>query len=222
MKKGFTLAEVLITLAIIGVVAALTIPVVVNNYQKKAQYTAFMKMYNTITNALSLAQGEYGSPSSWDVTVENDDMFASEFFKKYLIPYLKVGSVCEQDDIDTCYSYDMQTLSGSDTVSNTLLFKGPYASDVLFLQDGSALVSALGDGFIVYAFDTNGKKGPNVAGRDIFYMMYMPDANGNWKFFFDQIENVMDLRASECDPSNSNALGYGCPARLLQEGKMNY
>ena len=50
----------------------------------------------------------------------------------------------------------------------------------------------------------------------------MPDANGNWKFFFDQIENVMDLRASECDPSNSNALGYGCPARLLQEGKMDY
>ena len=62
-KFGFTLAEVLITLAIIGIVAALTIPTVVANYNKHAQYTAFMKMYNTLSNAFSLASAE-SSPNT--------------------------------------------------------------------------------------------------------------------------------------------------------------
>ena len=46
MKKGFTLAEVLITLAIIGVVAALTIPAVIHKYQQQELYTRFIETYN--------------------------------------------------------------------------------------------------------------------------------------------------------------------------------
>ena len=44
MKKGFTLAEILITLAIIGVVAAITISTVIADYNKQQYYTRFMKM----------------------------------------------------------------------------------------------------------------------------------------------------------------------------------
>ena len=60
LKNGFTLAEVLITLGIIGVVAALTIPTLIGNYQKKEVAVRLQKMYNTIQNAISLAEEENG------------------------------------------------------------------------------------------------------------------------------------------------------------------
>ena len=66
MKKGFTLAEVLITLAVIGVVAALTIPVLIQKYQKKQLYAQFMKTYNTVTTALDNAVAEYGETDTWN------------------------------------------------------------------------------------------------------------------------------------------------------------
>lgn len=46
MKKGFTLAEVLITLGIIGVVAAMTLPTLVQKYQDKADHSHLQKVYS--------------------------------------------------------------------------------------------------------------------------------------------------------------------------------
>src|SRR5574344_2590672 len=59
-KKAFTLAEVLITLAIIGVVAALTIPTLITNYQKKQYVTQLKKSYSNITNAFHTAMANDG------------------------------------------------------------------------------------------------------------------------------------------------------------------
>ena len=53
-KFAFTLAEVLVTLGIIGVVAVLTVPNVISNYQKKVYVTQLQKAYNQISNALEL------------------------------------------------------------------------------------------------------------------------------------------------------------------------
>ena len=52
MKKAFTIAEVLITLGIIGVVAALTLPMLISKYQLKVFETAFKKQYSVIQNAI--------------------------------------------------------------------------------------------------------------------------------------------------------------------------
>lgn len=59
-KLGFTLAEVLITMSIIGVVAALTVPNMVNNYQKEAQTVQIRKAINDMTNAVDLLITEEG------------------------------------------------------------------------------------------------------------------------------------------------------------------
>ena len=53
-KNGFTLAEVLITLVIIGIVAALTIPSVINNYHKKQVGVKLKKFYSVMQQALQL------------------------------------------------------------------------------------------------------------------------------------------------------------------------
>lgn len=62
MKRlyGFTLAEVLITLGIIGIVAALTIPTLINNYQKKAYIAALQKTYSQTQNAFKLMMADEG------------------------------------------------------------------------------------------------------------------------------------------------------------------
>ena len=59
-KSAFTLAEVLITLGIIGVVAAITIPALMANYQKMVQRQQFKKAYNTVYNAFRLAETNLG------------------------------------------------------------------------------------------------------------------------------------------------------------------
>lgn len=70
-KKAFTLAEVLITLGIIGVVAAMTIPTLVGKYKDKELTTRAKKTYNVIGNALQLAQVAYGTPG------DNSSLFSS-------------------------------------------------------------------------------------------------------------------------------------------------
>lgn len=51
-KSAFTLAEVLVTLAVIGIVAAMTIPTLMNNYQKDVYVTSLHKVYNELDQAL--------------------------------------------------------------------------------------------------------------------------------------------------------------------------
>ena len=77
LKNGFTLAEVLITLGIIGVVAALTIPTLIGNYQKKEVAVRLQKMYNTIQNAISQAELENGPSETWTF---KDDTEAIDFY----------------------------------------------------------------------------------------------------------------------------------------------
>ena len=84
MKRGFTLAEVLITLGIIGVVAAMTIPTLISNVSRKQHLTAFKKKYAEITEAVKLSTIENQEPSKWNYDLEDD-----EFFATYLAPYLK-------------------------------------------------------------------------------------------------------------------------------------
>ena len=70
MKRffGFTLAEVLITLVIIGVVAALTIPNLLQKYQEQATVKKVQKFYSTLSNAYSIAMKENGPASEWGTT----------------------------------------------------------------------------------------------------------------------------------------------------------
>ena len=70
-KAAFTLAEVLITLGIIGVVAAMTLPTLVNNYKEKEIITQVKKTYSSINQAIALAQTKYGTPG------DNSGLFAA-------------------------------------------------------------------------------------------------------------------------------------------------
>ena len=85
-KKAFTLAEVLITLGIIGVVAAMTIPTLISNISRKQHLVAFKKKYAEITEAIKLSVIDNSETIKWDYTLDDD-----EFFAVYLAPYLKTN-----------------------------------------------------------------------------------------------------------------------------------
>ena len=77
-KWGFTLAEVLITLGIIGVVAALTLPNIITNYQKKVTVERLKKTYSTLWQAVQMSVVDNDEVETW-----NFQLPINEFMDKY-------------------------------------------------------------------------------------------------------------------------------------------
>ncbi len=168
-NKGFTLAEVLITLAIIGVVAALTIPTLVANYQKKSLEAAFKKSYSLLLQSLVPVQNEFYGSIAGTSGGERDLDFYKSLWESYKVI---------EDAVAVSGVYGVAQRLGYSDGKNSLLRS--YSKKVipmpgcpqiphLLLPDGSAV----GGMYNCYAnwivFDINGKNGPNAIGHDIFY-----------------------------------------------------
>ena len=83
MKKAFTLAETLITLGVIGVVAALTLPTLINSYKKQVT-TARLKKFNSIFNQMMLqSEAENGPSKDWERNgdIKDEDYIIKEVTK---------------------------------------------------------------------------------------------------------------------------------------------
>ena len=93
-SKGFTLAEVLITLAIIGIVAALTIPTLIQNYQERAWNTASQVFQRKLGEALRVMNVQ-GTLAGYTTT---------EAFVDELSKHIKITRICDNDDITTCFA----------------------------------------------------------------------------------------------------------------------
>ena len=126
MKKelAFTLAEVLITIGIIGVVAAMTMPVLIQNYRNHVVETRLQKVYSVMNQAIKQSELVNGEKENWDF----DD---PQFYEKYLAPYLNV--LKKETVKGTSYDYncvyfnDGSLLVGK--VTNRDYFFYPYAKN---------------------------------------------------------------------------------------------
>lgn len=98
-KAGFTLAEVLITLGIIGIVAAMTMPALITNMRHKTASARLKKFYSTMKQMLLQAEDEHGSVNNW-----NNNLPYPEFYDTYFLPYIKATK--EGDAKDTIYFQD--------------------------------------------------------------------------------------------------------------------
>ena len=108
-SSAFTLAEVLITLVIIGVVAAITLPSLIQKHQEKEFATRTKKLYSDIGNALILAQKDF------DVVGDNSLLFnttdSSYEVAKKLGQYFNGAKVCKDKNEKGCskYYYEIKT-----------------------------------------------------------------------------------------------------------------
>ncbi len=133
IKKGFTLAEVLITLGIIGVVSALTIPTLIANHQKEVVATSLRKAYAELNLALQMAISDYGDISTWDYNTGSEvDLWA----QKYIEPYIKViqSQNCSSNKAFKCAGVPNAAQLGGDTS----LYVGYMTAPYVIVKNGGA------------------------------------------------------------------------------------
>lgn len=88
MRQAFTLAEVLITLGIIGVVAAMTIPSLITKHHRRVAETKLAKFYSIMNQAIRMSFAENGD-TSYDPNAEDKGVELKNWLDKNIFPYLK-------------------------------------------------------------------------------------------------------------------------------------
>lgn len=182
-KKAFTLAEVLITLTIIGIVASLTMPGVINNYQSKVSVAQLQKVYNLVENAVAQAMLD-----------DEEDLFSNTSYYSdsfsFLAKYFKTSVICatssESTNMDNCMASKYKSPDKTVEFSSTWMLTGELLSEgevnlqgiVCAALDTGATICKKNGQFIV---DVNGVASPNTIGRDLFWFgMVDPSSNENY------------------------------------------
>lgn len=219
VSGAFTLAEVLITIAIIGIVAAMTIPTLISKYQRRALETGFKKSYSKLTQALVPIQNEfYGSISGY--SGQRDTDFYNRLWENYKKSLdFKTG---ENEYKRFRYLGYQDIKTGADLIKDYAKKNIPYPGcpslPTIVLSDGSAvggLYNCYGNWIV---FDTNGKQGPNAIGHDIFYFgldkntrKLIPLGEGSYIYW------NFSIKSSYCSKNSMHELnGLGCTKWALQ------
>lgn len=202
---SFTLAEVLIVLGIIGLIADMTIPTLINGYQKQVTIVKLKNSYTKLSEMLKFSEIDNGPMNQWVVTAETIQGVDYPFFNTYIKPYLRTSNKIAYD----LMNIDGQQLSGY---------------DFLMLQDGSSITSLynLSHGYIWLFLDLNGPKDPNKLGKDIF--MFQLLYSKGLKFWLEGTTRnglINDANGSgyQCKKGTYAMYGGGaCGALILNDG----
>ena len=235
-KIAFTLAEVLITLGIIGIVAAMTMPVLIQKTKEKETISKLKKFNSVMNQAFTIAKVQNGEVEDWGLQVagqtedpdENQQAIDKQMEDKVwdiLSPNLKITSRCKRTE-DNCQSYDRYSLDGtkfhkfipiavfadgSVIVGTTV--KSPTCEGVRGTSEN--LKHVCGEVFV----DINGPKPPNATGKDVFIFYFtkygvLPAGTKDETVF------TMD---KYCNKGETNILnGYGCAAWIIYNENMDY
>ena len=195
-KHGFTLAEVLITLGIIGVVAALSAPSLVLNSRDQANGAKLAVAVSTLENAFSAAMAQEGvndlrRSTLWSTLLSTSSrMDDNQRFVGNLSKYMNLNGVAEDvnDIYDASHRASVMTVSGGkgDTLNNTefghavpVMMKNGAVCFIETFRNADALSEsqAVDAGTALRAIaanvyiDVNGRQAPNTIGRDLFYFV---------------------------------------------------
>jgi len=214
MKKAFTLAEILITLGIIGIVAALTMPSLMNNVQNKQYESGFKVAYSLMSQALTYAVGQDLYTPGETCATKNPG-------------YESYGPAC----LDIL----MQAFEGINAFGRSITMSqyytkyntfnnNPFAQNLLddgylelkngmfvYLETGSSTA------YPIIVIDTNGAKKPNRLGYDTFAFVV-----DNGKLYplgspLTAYTGYKDMN-TYCSPDSTNAAnGFACAYRAFSE-----
>ena len=248
-KAAFTLAEVLITLGIIGVVAAITLPTLVANYQKTVWVNQLKKTYSTLNEGFKQIVANEGcttlecaglSGTGSDAGIDFSNANTKEkFVKEFKLENVFVG----EPPSNSIYNYKVKTLSGYESS-----FQEGFIPDNEYSLSGTTtsgeIISIVVAAWIgpIIVVDINGLKSPNTIGRDIFMFSYFDynDSvmvvsffsrnNINWYQTFDyttietEEERIQTVNSS-CSviDESTDFDSFTCAEKIIMDGwKMNY
>lgn len=211
--QAFTLAEVLITIAIIGIVAAMTLPSVIANYKKKEIPIRLKKFSSTMQNAFNMAKLEHGPVESWKFPEHQMDFDeVNEFAHTYLYPYITGIKDCtSKEGICQKMSQNMYTATS-------------YTIPVHIFADGGCFLFVTGganenSANIHFTYDYNCLGKPNEPDKDIFtfYLHYSGDTmsfrSGNFPSYnasglLKKRSELMNLCKNHTQTHNSGICSY--------------
>lgn len=230
MKKfGFTLAEVLITLGIIGIIAVLTLPKIISKYNETVTINQLRKTYAELQQAIKMSEVYNGSFRDWDYTKES-----SVFAKKYLMPY-----ITKKYTYMGYMKYKYKTPNG--TVQQPWTLAQYYYNDkkiaILVNRNDNNNVK-----YVTIIVDLNGERGENQMGKDVFmftlfnytyytggwvltplcpkgehYGLYLGGIGGYWGAYCATLEGVLgqDSARGDCKPEGQ---GTSCGLAIEKNG----
>ena len=233
-KKAFTLAEVLIVLGIIGVVAMITIPNIIVSIEKDYTLGVLKTTYAQLNQALLASQVDNGTDvSNWPIPTSSNDAASEYFANNYLIPYIKTIHSCATSNDSECnYKIKFRDYQNSgdyhimgETGSRAYILPSGVIISVGIWAIGGDTISHVRTGI---AIDINGKKEPNIYGRDVFYAeLGLPLSSDNIraKFlpygYYLPRDKLVAGGSYAGDPgccSKDSGSGYYCFAILFKDG----
>lgn len=215
-KKAFTLAEVLVTLGIIGVVAALTMPALVGNYKKKQTVTQLKKVYSSLLQSVESSKIENGDIADW-----NWNLDAYNFFIQYLAANFQVVRNCGNNS--GCWNSDGGYMLKGGVYDDNPLKSYWYK---ILLSDGTFIaLQKQDDSHVHISVDINGEKAPNTYGKDLFVLTLTSepfsddyhDIASSGLFMFGHGLSADEIKSHYLGCSK-NVVGLMCGAKILMDG----
>ncbi|CDE88366.1 TPA: hypothetical protein CPT81_02930 [Candidatus Gastranaerophilales bacterium HUM_20] len=211
--RAFTLAEVLVTLGIIGVVSAMTVPSLMQNYQRQSYVTQLHKVYNELSQAAMQYMTDNNAVNLKEAGLTNA-VSIDAFIKKYF----KIVKECGTDGTD-CYGKGYKKIDGStynpamqgDTTRSYILANG---ASISFIPNNIAQIH----------LDVNGAKGPNIIGRDVFALrLYNNGLIDDYCAQAPCSKEERETRFNTYCTVNSDGTWWGCFGKILNDNwEMTY
>ena len=202
---------------------AMTLPVLVQNYEKKANAARLKKFYSTMLNVIKMSEQDNGEMYTWDFPSQSYDKAINIFFQKYYLPYMSGYSECYSANCFSKFNYSWQLINGQSASGYALVNYIVTTNDGMFIY----FLPNTPAGYIWMFVDINGYKRPNKIGRDVFvFDIYgFPDKRKNinyrlkfWGYYKPQYDDLFSTKDYGC---NKNAAGYGgfnCGEVIMRNG----
>ena len=233
-KIAFTLAELLVTLGIIGVVSAMTVPTLMQNHQRKTYVTQLHKIYNEFSQAFIQYQTDHNAVNLSEAGLTSADK-VSAFMKEYF----KIVNDCGSK-FRPCFAAEYRSLDGTEKRSygNDSAPSSNTASCVVIASGASICLEPISskyedaENFLggLITVDVNGQAGPNIGGRDAFFFRFYQDGSidvyreSNACAGSTSSNCLSDIRQKRFEARcQKSAVGDDCIGALLNDNwEMNY
>lgn len=213
---GFTLAEILITLGIVGVVVAMTIPALINDIQNKQLEAGLKKGYSTAQQALISLQADEGIINSNYGTRSFADKYINYFNGAINCGYVMGTTTTNTNTLCVTSKTYYKSYNGKANAYSPLLDDGQFVlpdGTNYFIQNQGANPSDNLKGSLLITIDVNGTKKPNKWGHDLFTFQLMD--NGKLTPMGAKGTDYYEQECSQTSSSGRN--GIGCTYKALND-----
>ena len=223
------MAEVLITLSIIGIVAAMTIPSLITAHNKRVTVVSLKKAYSTLVQAVRLAENEHGVGFDMTDVLDNTNYSprnSEKVFEKYLAPHLKINFKYTDANCRKLTEAHVQSNKNElYTDSNGACYNLLNGTSIIFWASKQRSMNGSMPVYVII----NPNKKYKILGRDVFAFAIANRDNGlevgtNVRFIYNGLEREELIRYCNANTARVTLNGYSgslasfCTELIMRDG----